>query len=54
MASVSVLGESVGASLLAYLIFKEALGLYQIIGGGLILSGIVMAASSERSTESEG
>lgn len=54
VASVSVLGESVGASLLAYLIFKEALGLYQIIGGGLILSGIVMAASSERSTESEG
>lgn len=53
VASVSVLGESVGASLLAYLIFQEALGLYQIIGGTLILSGIVLAASSERSAEAE-
>jgi len=45
--SVSVLGESVGASLLAYLVFKEALVWYQIVGGLFILSGIYIAATRE-------
>lgn len=45
--SVSVLGESVGASLLAYIIFGEALVWYQIIGGLFILAGIYIAATHE-------
>ena len=49
--SVSVLGESVGASLLAYIIFGEALAWYQIIGGLFILSGIYIAATHEASGE---
>lgn len=53
VASVAVLGESVGASILAFLIFQEALGPYQILGGGLILSGIVTAANSERTIKME-
>lgn len=48
MVSVSVLGESVGASLLGYLIFHEALAWYQIIGGIFILSGIYIAATHEK------
>lgn len=46
--SVSVLGESVGASLLAFLIFKEALAWYQLVGGLFILSGIYIAATHEK------
>lgn len=38
--SVSILGESVGATILAYFIFGESLLWYQIIGGLLILLGI--------------
>ena len=48
--SVSVLGESVGASLLAFLIFKEALAWYQLVGGLFILSGIYIAATHEKAT----
>ena len=46
--SVSVLGESVGASLLAFLIFQEALAWYQMIGGLFILTGIYIAATHEK------
>jgi len=49
--SVSVLGESVGASLLAYIIFGEALAWYQIIGGLFILAGIYIAATHENAPE---
>ena len=52
--SVSVLGESVGASILAYLIFGEALAWYQLAGGFLILSGIYIAAAREHSPAEEG
>jgi len=45
--AVSILGESVGASILAYIIFGELLLWYQIIGGILILVGIYIAASNE-------
>ncbi len=45
--SVSVLGESVGASILGYLIFNEALLWYQLSGGGLILLGIYLAVTNE-------
>ena len=46
--SVSVLGESVGASLLAFVIFKEALAWYQLAGGLFILVGIYIAATHEK------
>jgi len=46
--SVSVLGESVGASLLAFLIFRESLAWYQIFGGLFILLGIYTAATKEK------
>ena len=52
--SVSVLGESVGASILAYLIFGEALAWYQLAGGFLILSGIYIAATREHGPAEEG
>ncbi len=51
--SVSVLGESVGASILAYLIFGEALAWYQLAGGFLILSGIYIAATREHGPAEE-
>jgi len=51
--SVSVLGESVGASILAYLIFGEALVWYQLAGGFLILFGIYIAATREHGPAEE-
>lgn len=47
--AVSILGESVGASILAFFIFGESLLWYQLAGGCLILSGIYTAAVNERS-----
>lgn len=41
--SVSILGESVGATILAWLIFGEYLMWYQFVGGFLILAGIYIA-----------
>ncbi len=53
--AVSILGESVGASILAYFIFQETLLWYQLIGGFLILTGIYTAAINENAewTESQ-
>lgn len=48
LVAVSILGESVGASILAYIFFHEILLWYQIIGGILILAGIYIAAANER------
>jgi drug/metabolite transporter (DMT)-like permease len=45
--SVSILGESVGASILAFFIFQEHLLWYQIIGGLLILIGIYTASVNQ-------
>jgi len=52
LVSVSILGESVGASILAWIIFGENLLWYQIIGGILILTGIYIAAANEGKAES--
>lgn len=46
--AVSVLGESVGASILAYFIFQEQLLWYQIVGGLLILAGIYTASVNQK------
>lgn len=53
LVSVSILGESVGASILGYLIFKEALLWYQLSGGALILLGIYLAVSNEQRSQNE-
>jgi len=53
LVSVSILGESVGASILAWVIFGENLLWYQIIGGILILTGIYIAAANEGKNSSE-
>lgn len=47
LVSVSILGESVGASILAYFVFGESLAWYQGAGGLMILTGIYIAASRE-------
>lgn len=49
--AVSILGESVGASILAYIFFNENLLWYQWIGGSLIIIGIYMAALNEYKSE---
>lgn len=51
--SVSVLGESVGASILAFFIFGEALAWYQLVGGAFILTGIYIAATREQGRTGE-
>ncbi len=45
--AVSLLGEPIGATILAYIIFDEGLTVYKIIGGIFILAAIYIAASSE-------
>lgn len=51
LVSVSILGESVGASILGYLVFNEALLWYQLSGGALILVGIYLAVSNEQKNQ---
>lgn len=46
--AVSLLGEPVGATILAYLIFHEGLTWTKVIGGTLILAAIYMAAAGEK------
>ena len=45
--AISLLVEPIGASLLAYLLFDEALTGAKFMGGGLILLAIYLAARSE-------
>ena len=45
--AVSLLGEPIGSTILAYFLFDEGLTVYKIVGGGIILSAIYIAASSE-------
>jgi len=46
--SVTLLGEPVGSTILAYFIFQEQPGWVKIGGAALILAGIWLAASSEK------
>ena len=48
--AVSLLGEPIGATILAYFIFNEGLTAYKIVGGIFILVAIYIAASSEGKT----
>lgn len=49
--SVSILGEPVGASILAYLIFGEIPGSLQLLGGLVIISGIYLFLATARDEE---
>jgi drug/metabolite transporter (DMT)-like permease len=45
--SITLLGEPIGSTILAYLILQEKPTLIKLIGGGLILVGIYIASRSE-------
>ena len=44
MVAVTILGEPIGASILAFLLLKESLSISQFIGMGLIFAAILVAA----------
>jgi len=46
--AVSLLGEPIGATILAYIIFAETLTWTKLIGGSLILAAIYLAARGEQ------
>ena len=48
LVAVSLLGEPIGATVLAYVIFGEGLTLSKFIGCGLIMTAICIAAAGER------
>jgi len=47
LATVPVLGEPVGSTLLAYIILGEGLTWWKLVGGGLILIGIAIVSWRE-------
>lgn len=49
LVGTTILGEPVGATILAFLIFKETPFIQTYIGGGMILFGIYLVFRSERS-----
>jgi drug/metabolite transporter (DMT)-like permease len=51
--AVSLLGEPVGSTILAYLIFNEGLTWSKVVGGTLILAAIYIAASGEKPDKME-
>jgi len=52
--SVSVLGEPVGASILAYFIFGEVPGVLQLMGGAVIIGGLsLFIGAAERDEEKQ-
>ena len=53
MVTIAVLGEPVGATLLAFFILKEVPAWVEIAGGVLILAGIVVAFSGSRTINRE-
>lgn len=49
--AVSLLGEPIGATILAYIIYNEELTWLKLIGGIMILSAIFIAAYNEKTTK---
>jgi drug/metabolite transporter (DMT)-like permease len=52
--AVALLGEPIGATIMAYLIFDEGLTPAKVIGGVMILAAIWIAASAERPGKGHG
>jgi drug/metabolite transporter (DMT)-like permease len=48
--AVSLLGEPIGATILAYIIFDETLTWTKLVGGSLILAAIYLAARGEKTS----
>lgn len=48
MVAVCLLGEPIGSTILAYIIFNEGLTWWKLIGGVLILTGIYISALKEK------
>ena len=46
--TIATLGESIGATLLAWWLLREPPSYWAVVGGVLILMGIVVASRSER------
>lgn len=51
--TVTILGEPIGSTILAYFILKEVPTLLKMVGGGLILAGIYIASGEERKSLTE-
>jgi drug/metabolite transporter (DMT)-like permease len=51
LVSIALLGEPIGTIILAYLFLKESPTILEIVGGGLILTGIFVASRSQRTPE---
>ena len=49
--SVSILGEPVGATMLAFLLLGEKPGLIQLLGGLVIIAGLILFITASRSQE---
>ena len=47
LVAISILGESVGASVLGYFLLHESLAWFQLLGGAMVLCGIYWAVSRE-------
>lgn len=54
MVAVSLLGEPIGGTILAFIVFGEGLNLLKAAGGTLIMAGIYTAASTEKKLYSGG
>jgi drug/metabolite transporter (DMT)-like permease len=51
MVAITILGEPVGSTVLAYFVLDEGLTMWKIVGGIFILAGILIALRKESSTE---
>lgn len=51
--SVSILGEPVGATILAYFIFRETPGLLQLLGGAIIICGLYIFITASGKSEED-
>ena len=50
MIAISILGESIGATILAYLFFDETVSIFQIAGMALIFAAIIIASRKGKKT----
>ncbi len=51
LVSIALLGEPIGTIILAFIFLKESPTILEIVGGGLILTGIFVASRSQRTPE---